>query len=67
MLSEAVSRNRDNIHRSLPWWGNLIEAILWRPYMRSCTQVHIKHLILGLSEGEGVRTGGNCTWGERQC
>lgn len=61
MLSEAMSHNHDYIYFSLPRWGNSIEAILCRPYMRSCTQVHIKHLILDLSEWERewerVRTG----------
>lgn len=53
MLSEAMSRNRENIYLSLPRKANLIEAIHRRPYTRRCTQVHIKHLILGLSRGEG--------------
>lgn len=59
MLSEAMSRNRENIYLSLPRKANLIEAIHRRPHTRRCTQVHIKHLILGLSRGEGrEREGG---------
>lgn len=59
MLSEAMSHNRENIYLSLPRKANLIEAIHRWPYTRWCTQVHIKHLILGLSRGEGwQREGG---------
>lgn len=55
MLSESTSHNRDDIYLPQPRLGNLIEAIHCWPYKRWCIQVHIQHLILGLSGREGSR------------